>query len=129
MIKDHWETIENRNGYTYYIGWYCADECDIGAHFGGGDRTNNGKITYDADDPWEIAHNLVCDEVAQLKLGALNNRHWEFESLTDAKSVMKLLNSALKSATESYWKDGEPWPEWALKAQTAGWKPPKGWKL
>jgi hypothetical protein len=47
---------------------------------------------------------------------------WMFERKTDATNCLTLINAALLKG------DGKPWPTWALQAEKAGWKAPKGWK-
>jgi hypothetical protein len=44
-----------------------------------------------------------------------------FASITAARKALAAANAALLSGSA-------PWPEWAILAKDAGWKPPTGWK-
>jgi hypothetical protein len=114
--------IEGRDGYT--INWIFQPKDD----------------GYDEDDP--IGGEL-CDEVSddpeadleenavvaalRLALGELPREHsssriLHFEGRAEAQKALRIARAALKA-----FRENKPWPEWALKAQAAGWKPPKGW--
>ena len=67
-----------------------------------------------AEDRWYIAATIA---VAQLKPKRRGNFY--FETMVEAE---KALNVALAAK-----KRQGPMPEWAIKAQAAGWKAPKGW--
>lgn len=43
-------------------------------------------------------------------------------SMKLARQALRAVRAAIKD------RSGVPWPDWAVKAQAAGWKPPKGWK-
>lgn len=44
-----------------------------------------------------------------------------------AEKFLRAMRAVVKAARAEY-KSGVAWPDWALKASAAGWKPPKGWK-
>ena len=124
-------TIQEDDQDGYCIQWYNSDEGDLGAYFGDGDfefrhTANEGflKPHPDEDDPdWLEAHNLAVADCKAQGIGTLTKMGFTFESKSKAQRALALLRSAAKRI-----KDDKPWPDWAVKAQAAGWKPPKGWK-
>lgn len=122
-MKDKW--VIEEQGYDYCIMWLLAEEQDLGAYFGDGDGPN-GEMNATAPDSWDVSHNLACKELALIGLGHRpkeRNRYWTFETRAEANQALKILNGCMKRA-----QDAKPWPEWAIKAQAAGWTAPKGWK-
>lgn len=59
-------------------------------------------------------------DVAEMGDGGLRLPEAPARALGD---YMRTLKNALARA-----HDATPWPDWAVKAQAAGWKAPKGWK-
>lgn len=51
------------------------------------------------------------------------DRRFNWETKTGGLRALRTIRAAIKTATA-----GKPWPEWALQALAAGWKPPRGWK-
>lgn len=46
-----------------------------------------------------------------------------WESRTQATKALAKVKALMNAALE-----GVPWPDWAVQASAAGWKPPKGWR-
>lgn len=66
---------------------------------------------------WADAHPDFC---------VSTTRGYQFETKGSVAEFLKAMRGAAKAAHAEY--DGIPWPDWAVKAQAEGWKPPKGWK-
>lgn len=108
------------DGWEFCIQWYDSEEGDLGAYLG--DGPNGGLFPAEADD-WERAHNIAICELQKLGLGRYDrSQYYKFETMADAKRALAIVKAAQQAA-----KDNKPWPNWALQAKAAGWKPPKGW--
>jgi len=84
----------------------------------GGDLDARSEVEYLAVEiaakDWALA-NAGCAEILSASI--------RVDGAGPAANYMRTIKTALRHA-----HDDTPWPEWALKAQAAGWKPPKGWK-
>jgi len=108
--------IDDR-GDVLYISWYFPRDGMFGAYVG---EVQIKEVTTDPKEDlegWEYQTATVA--VAPLADGRDLTGYY-FETEAKAKKAMAAANQVLLS--------GVPWPEWAIKAQEAGWKPPKGWK-
>lgn len=51
---------------------------------------------------------------------------YSIDQRRDAVALLAVARAAAKAARLEF--DDIVWPDWALQAQAAGWKPPKNWK-
>lgn len=103
----------------YRITWYLPDEGDHGATLGESRYTRAHLERAKCDDDWEhIAATIAVSEAPGVQRDR-DGYYWE--SRKDAVAALRTANTVLKNRKK-------PWPEWALQAQAAGWKAPKGWK-
>ena len=49
-----------------------------------------------------------------------------YESASKANAALRAVRAAFRADLAA--QQGTPWPAWAVTAQAAGWKPPRGWK-
>ena len=117
MSKDAKLEIEERNQGGYQLRWFFED--GVGAAL--------GEIEYaDSDlgcigEDWEhVAASLAAAKTHGVRRTIQDGYVWDGER--DAKAALKAVRAAIKR------KDSKPWPDWAVKAKSAGWAPPKGWK-
>lgn len=83
-------------------------------------------VHVDADladcEPEERSH-VIAVVTASKTEGVERDQHgFYWPSKAKANAALRAIKAAWKTNT------GASWPEWAVKAQAAGWKPPKGWK-
>lgn len=116
-FKDRLVIVER--DYRFRIGWYLADEGDIGAVLGEGRRytARNLKAARGAD-----REHILAELAAAKTSGVERHAGFYWHTRADATAALRSINLALKM------DGGAPWPEWAQKAHAAGWKAPKGWK-
>lgn len=95
--------------YCYQIAWH--DEDDGAGLF-------LGEEVKDAEHEAACAAAQIIGDPGRDAYGAL---FWD--SLTNAKKALRAAKAAVKASNAK-----APWPDWALRAQSEGWKPPKGWK-
>lgn len=100
----------------FYIAWYLPDDDDLGAYLG--DSGDPQGESPDDRDEWEVW--TACKAVQPF---ALHRSATGFAFETEA-----IVRRALRAANEALNRGGGPWPEWAIRAQDAGWTPPKNWK-
>ena len=78
------------------------------------------------DDAWSTreAERILLEYAKDRKdyVSHVRGKPWSFETRRHASECLALINAALLKGK------GKPWPVWALEAEKAGWKPPKGWK-
>jgi len=117
-VSDGWLDIGG-DEYRWYIAWFFEDDGEGGAL---GESTHTEKDLENAtpEDREHILATLTAQKTEGWERGNFGVLTWE--SLTKAKAALRAVKAALKS------DKGGKWPEWAVKAQAAGWKPPKGWK-
>jgi hypothetical protein len=107
--------------YSWTIVWIVDD--DEGATLGQ-DRYKDSDLEKVQGDLWEhVAATLAVSKTEGVKFVRSDflGGHYIWESLSDAKKALRAAKAAVKD------KRRKPWPEWAVKAQANGWKPPKGW--
>lgn len=107
-------TVDYDNySHAYNIGWFLKEDQEVGSLLG-------ENLENDSREDWE-------DRVATLAVQPLseyrasNQGAFCFETETAAKRALNVANAALFAGEK-------PWPEWAILAKAAGWKPPEGWK-
>jgi hypothetical protein len=108
--------VNNQRGLVR-LAWLIPDMQDIGGNLG-------DVAPKDVDDRDERVELEAMHKAALLTAGAQKDRdgfHWPSERA--ARSALSSINAAARAA-----RAGKPWPDWAIKARAAGWKPPKGWK-
>lgn len=111
--------LEEHSYYGYKIAWWDEPNDIVG------DLTVGEKLPVSEGDEAE-EHNYITDKLAERcppdHVGD-GTFYWESKS-----SATKALRAA--RALQKQWKNRDrPWPEWAIKASSEGWKPPKGWRL
>ena len=111
-------SIYDADEYLYRLAWYFEDEGDFGGIVGEELYTENALKNASADDREAIVAQLTAAKTEGVQRDAVG---YFWESKKDALGALRACKTAMKN-TET------PWPEWAIKAQAAGWKAPKGWK-
>ncbi len=114
------DVFEERRGYV--LRWIVDDDC--------GDEI--GELDPPTDMPTSNAlgerENWIAYKAAE-PFAELNKGKYEgftFESLTKATAALRAVRAAFRADDAA--QQGTPWPAWAVTAQAAGWKPPRGWK-
>jgi hypothetical protein len=128
-MADRLVVDETLNGYQVF--WLINDEVfgeDTGAVLGQGETHSsiermrqdlkNGKVKEE-----DLEHIIATVTVAEIGNPNLGTGGFVWETLAEAKKALTAAKAAYKIA-----KSNKPWPEWAVRASGAGWKPPKGWK-
>jgi hypothetical protein len=105
------EETTGLNWYEERDGYYIAWEFDDGP----------GMYLGETGEPDHEAASAAAATIGGPSKTSFGALRWESESL-----VKKALKAA-KAALEVF-QSGIPLPDWALKAQSEGWKPPMGWK-
>jgi hypothetical protein len=121
-MKDTLIVTESRGGYGYRIGWYLADEGDIGLVLGpfkGILKRDPKTVTEE-----ELDTTLAIQAINGLTQPDRNvhDTEWEWESRSQAEAALRVAKAAIKAGVD------RPMPDWAVKATEAGWTPPKGWR-
>jgi hypothetical protein len=104
----------------YYICWYFPDEGDQGGTLGESTYTAAQLAKAEPADWEHIKATITAGQTAGVERAGHDGYRWE--SRTDAFAALRAIKAAIKD------KSNKPWPEWAVQAKAAGWKPPKGWK-
>lgn len=110
---------------VYVIGWFLAEEGELGAYLGD-DVSTLEDVNKAAPEDHEavlaqyLAHKLWDSTVQR---GSSFGKHFFWETESQAKKALREIRANMEAFASK-----KPWPEWALKAKEAGWKPPKGWK-
>jgi hypothetical protein len=111
----------------YRIQWEIDDGDDMGAYLGQESKEPSEdfykSVTTDRE-YWaaERAGFQVIKEGDQDTRGHDSTGFW-WESKTQATQALTKVKALMKTVLSSV-----SWPDWAVKASEAGWKPPKGWK-
>ncbi len=121
-MEDH-IVIDDSSAYTYRLVWYLAETNDYGGYVGENYKEYTMKDV-EKEKNFEEKEVILADVIAKKSAGVeKDDRSYYWESLSAAKKALCAVNAALKSL-----RSEKPWPEWAIQAQSAGWKPPKGWR-
>lgn len=107
----------------YYLAWEFPE--DIGAELGELYTVRDNCLPPEpskAENFDEYITWLAEKTALECKPDWINTR-FNWETKTGGLRALRTIRAAMKSATAD-----KPWPEWALQASAAGWKPPKGWK-
>lgn len=108
----------DRYAEEFRIQWVFEDLGE-GATLGESVYTDRDLTKSEASDREHILATITASKTEGVK----HDRHgYYWPSMSSAKAALRAIKAAWKLDT------GAPWPEWAVKAQGAGWKPPKGWK-
>lgn len=128
-MADKLDVYEDR--YQYRIAWFFQDEDDDmggilgkgGEHFTEKDLKKAGadsrRPDSDGDDDWE--HIKASIAVMNSPGIERDSKGFFWKSKKDALNALKMAKAAIRD------KSDKPWPLWAMQAQAARWKPPKGW--
>lgn len=106
--------------YEFQIGWEI--DGDEGAMLGETLYKKNDLKTCSSEDWDHVMATIVASEtdgVSRSRGDYTSGFVWE--SKRQAVDALRVIKIALKN------KSTKPWPDWALKAKAAGWKPPKTW--
>lgn len=110
---------ENRRG-GYSIGWWNADDGDIGLMLGESPKWLTAPAPAKRED-WECwAAERAAAEAKPDEGGGAKRKAFVWYSKAAAQAALRLAKGALKAEREM--------PEWAKTALLEGWKAPKGWK-
>lgn len=118
------------------LAWFFPEEEDIGGRIGEWIHTDDDLTAVNEEIRQAAATDTLNEELFEKReniVAALTARDTKnvqtgqfgycWPSRAAANTALRLINLALKNLTRDV-----PWPEWALKASAAGWKPPKNWK-
>jgi len=112
-------TITEEN-FGWQIAWYFFDTEDLGAVLGDDEYMEAQLATVD---PIDRDHALATITARATKGVQRRTHHGYFwDTRSEATAALAIIKVTLKT------DKGAPWPEWAIKAKAAGWKPPKNWK-
>ena len=111
MSKDRLSILEGRQGPT--IGWFLADEQEFGLMLG----ESNSDVP---DKETQVAMETIRALPEADRPISMGSREWVWGNMSSAKRALAAAKLAIKNIKH-------PMPEWALKAVSEGWKPPKGW--
>jgi len=114
-------------GPEYRIQWELqGDEFDMGAYCGQSKTKPSDKIPSDLEErefwAYERAGFQTIEEGPKGYCGHDSTGFW-WETERQAKEALAKIKVLAKATLSSV-----PWPDWAVQAAAAGWKPPKGWK-
>jgi hypothetical protein len=115
--------IDNNFG-NWVICW--SDDGDPGASLGEDDTFAEVKSIptgEDVDREYYAAEIAAALLTPQPRRGSGMNHHYIWETEKEARKALREIKATMVSLLAD-----TPWPDWAVKAKTAGWKAPKGWK-
>ncbi len=116
------EISEVAYGHDYgsFIITWCSEEGE-GSSVGEFEYTAASLEAADDDDRETVVAELAAQDTEGVARGEGKRFVWRTHKL--ASAALKAIKAALKRDKNRE----KPWPEWAIKAQAAGWKPPKAW--
>lgn len=120
MPKDKLIIDPNSPAYVTRIVWFIAESEDLGANLG--ETTYTARDLEKATSPSERDHIAATIAAGKSKGVERAQDCYEWNSVAEARQALRECNAAIAAARSKV-----PWPDWALKAKGAGWKPPKGW--
>ena len=121
MSKPHLVIREDGRGYSYRLVWHFPDAGEDGGILGEGGKAPK---RFDRSRDYEQRETFALDRaIDALEFAERDDGGFWFESQSAARKALAVANAVIKSVASS-----KPWPEWAIKAKSAGWKAPKGWK-
>ena len=128
--SDFLEVVEF-NTDEYRLRWWLPEDDDYGAVVGEGGRLPTKKCktiedieSYTAE---AVAFRLLKAKPDSDVFGLDSQGFW-WATKPAAASVLRQISSETQTAIKFASESKEGWPEWAVTALNAGWKPPKGWK-
>lgn len=107
---DTLEIYENWRTETWYIAW---TDAEYGEGLCLGEKGHG--------DEEHVLATKMASTIGNPTQGANGRLEWPTAKMAERASIVA------KAAVAQH-RSGKPWPEWALQAKAAGWKPPKGWK-
>jgi hypothetical protein len=119
MAKDRL-LVDDNDRDCFRITWYLAEEGDMGATIGDGDRYTEDQLA--KAEPADRPHIIACLTAVKTDGVTRDSHGFRWESRAKATVALRAINLSIKN------DGGAPWPEWALKAKAERWTPPKGWK-
>jgi len=103
----------------YRLTWWVEE--DVGGTLGDGDRAYT-EADLNSADASARDHIIACMAAAKTSNVKRDHHGFYWDSRSKATAALRVINLAIKN------DGGTPWPEWAIKAKSEGWKEPKGWK-
>lgn len=125
-MTDSLEVTDHLDGDRFRLQWWCSDDEDFGAVVGeGGKKPKPGE---GGDIEWYTAEKFCWDLLSEHpdsdSFGRDMKGFWWISKGSAAAALAKI-RSEIKAAKR---RPTKSWPDWAIKASAAGWKPPKNWK-
>ena len=106
----------------YSIGWY--DSEDMEGDLSLGERLPHWQDESEAESRDVDEHNDLSEAVEQLARPCqITSRGLVWQGRASARAALRCAKAVLAQLRRD-----APWPEWAVTAQAAGWKAPKGWR-
>lgn len=125
MAKDKLMVVSSPDEYCYYLQWYLANENYMGLTLGEMTADELGWEEEPTDrEEWEnwIAHKIAAEsEGVSREGGKPDYGIFYWETAKEARSVLQQIQLAWLTNVREL-------PDWAKKALSEGWEPPKGWK-
>ncbi|MHA2064948.1 MAG: hypothetical protein ACXABY_11285 [Candidatus Thorarchaeota archaeon] len=120
MKKDRLAVVKDRDVYRLvWDVWNDAlEEWEEGLGVGEKTYRNVRKPPTDLEE-WED-YTAVKSIKSEMNPERDSHGYW-FETQKEAREARRIAVDAIKTGDK-------PWPAWAIEADKAGWKPPKGWK-
>jgi hypothetical protein len=122
------EVVEE-DEHEYRLKWWIPENGDYGATVGeSGTKPVKEK---DTDIEWYtaeiVAHRLLKAKPDSDVFGLDKCGFW-WSSKSAAATVLRQIRNETQLALRLEKESKDEWPEWAVTAAAAGWKPPKVWK-
>jgi hypothetical protein len=123
--RDSLKVVESDD--EYRLKWWISEDEDYGATVG-----ERGELpTEDSDIEWYTAE-VVCFRLYKANQDSdtfgLDYQGFWWSSKVRATKVLTQIHAETQVALSTGKGAENPWPDWAITAKAAGWKPPKGWK-
>lgn len=124
MSQDKLIVVSSSDEYCYYLQWYLAADEDMGLTLGEMSEADFAEGEPPDREEWEnwIAHKIASESEGVSREGGKSDYgvfYWE--TAKEARAVLQQIQFAWLTNVREL-------PDWAKKALSEGWKPPKGWK-
>lgn len=130
MPKD--KLVIETDGYWYYLQWYLAEDRDLGGVIGEStslrslvliEKAMQKQLAPDEQEACVVHRTALQCGAQVVTVGRGIGTVFAWETLAGARTALAAIKAGLLADASK-----RPWPDWAIKAKAAGWKPPKGWK-
>lgn len=120
LVIDDWSSAHWR------IAWFLEEDADTGAHLG---ETVFTKADLKKEKHPESRDHIAASLAAARSAGVeLFEGAYCWRSKRDVQQALRECNAAIKADRAVRKGTTKTWPDWAIKAKAAGWKPPKKWQ-